>query len=61
MGIKRTLNNPVFYEELKKPHGISLTPTAWGKIKALATSQGISASEVIERWARKLLPLEGED
>jgi hypothetical protein len=55
MGQKRLRDLPVFYDELKKPHLFTLTATAWKTIKAVATIQGISASELIERWARTML------
>ena len=43
---------PVHHDELKAKRTINLTDTAWAKVKAMALEQDISASEVIERWAR---------
>ncbi|MUG96918.1 hypothetical protein F7734_59080 [Scytonema sp. UIC 10036] len=52
-GKKAMRNEPLFYEERKKIHGVWLTPTAWDYIKAVGDKEGISASEVVERWARE--------
>lgn len=53
-GKKRLKNQPVFYDELKTLHSITLTPSSWLKLRKLAKSQGLSVSELIEQWARKL-------
>ncbi|MBW4512972.1 MAG: hypothetical protein KME64_41790 [Scytonematopsis contorta HA4267-MV1] len=53
-GIKRTRNQPVFYEELKKKRGIMLTATAWENLVIAAKNEKISVSEYIERLARKI-------
>jgi hypothetical protein len=53
-GQKRLRNTPVFYDELKKSHTVKLTDTAWHEINKVAQQQGISASELIERWGRGL-------
>jgi len=50
----RLKNTPVFYDELKKRRQIMLTPTAWNNIRKLSAAKGISASELIEAWARNL-------
>lgn len=52
MSSKKMRNIPILYDELKTKRTVNLTDTAWGKIKAMALEQGISASEVIERWAK---------
>ncbi len=52
-GKKRVKNQPVFYEEIKKSHDISLTDSSWSKAKKRALEKGISASEYIERLIRK--------
>ncbi|MFB8787662.1 MAG: hypothetical protein U7123_02120 [Potamolinea sp.] len=51
-GKKRTRNNPIFYEELKKGHEISLTDSSWNKLKILAKNKGLSVSEFVEQWVR---------
>ncbi len=43
---------PIYYEELKKSLNLTLTPTAIEKLNNLAMQQGISRSEVVERWLR---------
>lgn len=53
-GQKRLRNIPVFYDEVKSSHNIKLTKTAWDAINFVAKKQGISASELIERWGRGL-------
>lgn len=53
-GQKRLRNVPVFYDEVKKTHGLKLTDTAWSAINEVAQQQGISASELVERWGRQL-------
>jgi hypothetical protein len=49
---KRMKGVPVHHDELKAKRTINLTDTAWAKVKAMGLEQNISASEVIERWAR---------
>lgn len=53
-GKKRIRNVPVLWDEVKKTHGIKLTDTAWNAINQVAHEQGISASELVERWGRQL-------
>jgi|GEM_PF-1075056 len=53
-GIKRIKNQPVFYTELKKERAISLTDTVWNKLTEIATREGISRSEVVERMVRNI-------
>lgn len=55
MGKKRTKGKSVNYDELKQKRTISVTPTAWRRLKALAVGQGISVSEQIEIIARSLM------
>ncbi|MEQ9667584.1 hypothetical protein [Coleofasciculus sp. G2-EDA-02] len=52
---KRLKNIPVLHDEVKKKRTVVLTPTAWENIKKEAKRKGISASEVIEQWARETL------
>lgn len=54
-GKKCQRNEGIFYSEAKKPIKLSLTPTAIGYLEAEATRQGISKSEVVERFARAQL------
>ncbi|MBO3460371.1 hypothetical protein G7B40_018175 [Aetokthonos hydrillicola Thurmond2011] len=56
-GVKRTRNIPVLYDEIKKPRATRLTDTAWKGITETAKQQGISASELMERWGRQLILL----
>lgn len=53
-GQKRVRNQPVFYEEIKEPHRIMLTSTAWKILQGIAKVQNTSVSEVIESLARKM-------
>lgn len=41
------------YDEVKKKHGILLTPSSWEWLQEKAKSEGTSASELIEQWIRK--------
>lgn len=56
-GQKRLKNVPVFYDEIKQTHGIKLTDTTWSTLRSVATEQGISISELVERWGRTLAQL----
>ncbi|MEH2315661.1 hypothetical protein [Nostoc sp.] len=60
-GVKRTKNQPVFYEELKKRRNIMLTNTAWEKLVKTSNSLEISVSELIERVARNLANIKQDD
>lgn len=51
-GKKAVRNIPLFYDEKKRVHGITLTDFAWEGLSALAQQQQISVSELVERWAR---------
>ena len=53
-GIKRTKNQPVLYTELKKERAVNLTDTVWNKLFEIATKEGISRSEAIERMVRNI-------
>ncbi|QSV62804.1 MAG: hypothetical protein HEQ26_08595 [Dolichospermum sp. DL01] len=53
-GIKRTKNQPVFYEELKKRRNIMVTNTAWENLIKASNSLEISVSELIERVGRNM-------
>ena len=43
------------YEELKVNLNVTITPVAREYLKMAAQAQGISMSELIERWARTTL------
>ena len=51
---KRLRNVPILHDEVKTKITVILTPTAWSKIKFVSRLQVISASELIEGWARSL-------
>ncbi len=51
---KRLKNVPVLHNEVKTKRTVVLTPTAWNNIKLLSAQKGISASELIENWARNI-------
>ncbi|QSJ18438.1 hypothetical protein JYQ62_10675 [Nostoc sp. UHCC 0702] len=51
---KRLRNIPVLHDEVKTKRTVVLTPTTWKNIKAEAINRGISASELIEEWGRRL-------
>ena len=51
---KRLKNVPILHDELKTKRTVVLTPTAWGNIKGEASKRGISASELIEEFGRRL-------
>jgi hypothetical protein len=53
---KRKSREPL-YGELKKPTMISLTPTASGKLEALASEFSLSRSELIEQIARGMISI----
>ncbi len=54
MGQKRIKGIPVLHNELKKTRGLDLTDTAWEAIAQAAKAQGLSKSEYVEQWAKKL-------
>jgi hypothetical protein len=51
---KRLKNVPVLHDEVKKKRTVVLTPTAWENIKNEAKVRGVSASELIEEWGRRI-------
>jgi hypothetical protein len=53
-GLKRIKNQPVYHDEIKGKRTVFLTPTAWDNIKDEAKNRGISASELVEEWGRRL-------
>lgn len=53
-GKKAVRNQPLFYGEVKKKHGVWLTDVAWQKLKSVAIADGVSVSELLERYARGL-------
>ena len=53
-GKKRTRNQPILHDELKTSRHLFLTPTAWEKLKICALTQGITVSELVEKWARNI-------
>lgn len=66
MNDRRRQNDPMEYGEAKKKYTITLTPTAWSTLDEIATQVGLSRSDLVERFARGLIPydrktlLEGE-
>ncbi|MDF5722154.1 MAG: hypothetical protein PUP91_17035 [Rhizonema sp. PD37] len=52
-GQKRLKNQPVLYEELKKPRTIWLTTESWGQVQESAVRLKISASEYVEQLIRE--------
>ena len=55
---KRTKNNPILHEELKKRRGLWLTDSSWLGAKEKALRNGLSASEYVEQLIRKDLDTE---
>ncbi|MBD2066308.1 hypothetical protein H6F93_01985 [Leptolyngbya sp. FACHB-671] len=51
---KSMRNQPEMYDELKKACTVSLTPTAINILDSYAKIHGISRSEVVEQFARRL-------
>ncbi|EGJ33682.1 MULTISPECIES: hypothetical protein [Moorena] len=49
---KRMRGIPVYYDELKKQHGVFLTDTAWKWLQLSAKDSGSSVGEFLERWIR---------
>ncbi|MEB3177861.1 MAG: hypothetical protein VKL59_02295 [Nostocaceae cyanobacterium] len=54
MGKKRLRGVPVLHDEVKKTRAIRLTDTAYEAMGQAARQQGISLSELVERWGRQL-------
>jgi deoxyhypusine synthase len=53
-GKKRLKNIPILHDEVKQRHQIVVTPTAWGNMKCEADLKGISISELIEEFGRRI-------
>ena len=53
-GQKRLKNIPILHDEVKMKRTVVLTPTAWQNIREEAKIRGISASELVEEWGRRL-------
>lgn len=53
-GQKRLKNIPILHDEVKTKRTVLLTPATWDNIKDEAKNRGISASELIEEWGRRL-------
>ena len=51
---KRLKNVPVLHDEVKERHQIVVTPTAWENMKMESSDRGISVSELIEEFGRRL-------
>ena len=47
-------NIPILHDEVKTKKAVVLTPTAWQNIKEEAKMRGISASQLVEEWGRRL-------
>ncbi|MGJ5675936.1 MAG: hypothetical protein ACR9NN_20355 [Nostochopsis sp.] len=45
---------PVLHDEVKQRHQIVVTPTAWENMKNEASKRGISVSELIEEFGRRI-------
>jgi len=59
-GKKRMRGEPIMYAETKQKLNLSLTPTDIDSIKNAAATEGISASELVGKWAREIHQLEEE-
>ena len=46
------------YQEPKKRHEITVTPSGWSGFKEVAAGLGMSASELVERLGRRSLTLQ---
>jgi deoxyhypusine synthase len=53
-GKKRLKNIPILHDEVKQRHQIVVTPTAWKNMKYEADLRGISISELIEEFGRRM-------
>ena len=56
-GLKITKGQPERYEEVKKPLNLALTPTGAKMLDELAAQIGLTRSELVERIARRSIPL----
>ncbi len=46
---------PTTYDEPKKLHRLTVTPTGWEGVQAIASTYGISVSQLLEKLGRKQL------
>jgi len=46
---------PSTYDEPKKLHRLTVTPTGWNGVQAVASKHGFSVSELLEKLGRELL------
>ncbi|MBG1270379.1 hypothetical protein [Nostoc sp. WHI] len=53
-GQKRLKNIPILHDEVKERHQIVITPTAWKNMRQEAQKRGISISELIEEFGRRI-------
>jgi deoxyhypusine synthase len=53
-GQKRLKNIPILHDEVKERHQIVVTPTAWESMRQEAQKRGISISELIEEFGRRI-------
>ncbi len=53
-GFKKAKGEPAYWDEVKKRVNISLTPTAIAGLDELASAEGTSRSEFVERIGRKI-------
>ncbi len=51
---KAIRNEPLLYDETKIRKAIWLTPSTWNTLKQASEIEGISISELVERWGRQL-------
>ena len=56
-GYKNQRGEPELYDELKKRITLAITPTGVEGLDAIASSLGLSRSELVERIGRGLIPL----
>jgi predicted DNA-binding protein (UPF0251 family) len=52
-GKKALKGIPLYYDELKRPHAVDLTDTAWTAFTQAAAELGVSRSQVLEELGRK--------
>jgi hypothetical protein len=53
-GAKRTRNNPVLHDELKRKHTVWLTDSSWRALEIESALQGVSVSELVEKYAQSV-------
>ena len=61
---KKDLNiikgEPELYDEKKKPLNLAMTPTGAKLLDDMAKDRGLTRSELVERVARGIIPLQSE-